>query len=84
MIHYVASVRSQYTHKVMRVEGNFKKKSEFWDYLRSNGYNVRFISTPQNFDEDYKVWSKTILNKDLDPEAARAERIIKLRGADLR
>ena len=47
---YVASVT--YEGKLEIIEREYNNKKDFYTDLRCNGYRIRFISTPENFDCD--------------------------------
>ena len=49
---YVASVRDSETKEIMIIEREYETKKAFMRDLRANGYRIRFISTPEKFDED--------------------------------
>lgn len=49
---YIASVRDKETKKVITIEAEYNTKKEFAIDLRQNGYGIRFISTPEKFDDD--------------------------------
>lgn len=53
---YIASVRDKETRKIQIIEREYARKSDFYEDLRNNGYSVRFISTPEKFDEDCEKW----------------------------
>lgn len=59
---YIASVRDSETKKLMIIEDEYKSKKAFEVDLRGNGYRIRFISTPEKFDEDCEkyneIWEK--------------------------
>lgn len=66
MTTYLASVKWEGNIKVMELEANSMK--ELKKELRSNGYQVRFICLPENFDQacgDYywKLNKKRHINK---------------------
>lgn len=68
MTNYIASVKWEGQIKVMNLEANSMK--ELKKELRANGYQVRFICLPENFDqacEDYywKLQKKNSINKAL-------------------
>jgi hypothetical protein len=50
MKEYVASVT--FEGKIQTITREYDRKSDFYTDLRGNGYRVRFISTPEKFDED--------------------------------
>lgn len=61
---YVASVRDKMTKKLMIIEQDYNRKSDFYKDLRDNDYSVRFITTPEKFDEDCEKWhERNELNK---------------------
>lgn len=50
---FIASIRDGETKELTIMEHDgYKTKKAFRDDLRGNGYQVRFISTPETFDED--------------------------------
>lgn len=53
---YIASVRDKETKKLMIIESEYDRKSDFYVDLRNNGYSVRFITTEEKFDEDCEKW----------------------------
>ena len=57
---YIASVRDGETKKLMIIEREYESKKAFEADLRGNGYRIRFISTPEKFDEDcrkyHEIW----------------------------
>lgn len=53
---YIASVRDKETKKLMLIEREYDRKSDFYNDLRNSGYSVRFITTEENFDEDCEKW----------------------------
>lgn len=59
---YIASVRDSETKKIMIIEREYETKKAFMSDLRCNGYRVRFISTPEKFDEDcekyHMIWEQ--------------------------
>ena len=63
---YIASVRDKETKKIQIIEGEYKNIASFREILYGNGYSVRFITTPEKFDEACENWywacekSKTI------------------------
>lgn len=66
MTKYLASVKDNGEIKIM--EGEYPSMKEFKKDLRANGYKVRFICLPENFDqacEDYywKLNKKRHINK---------------------
>lgn len=59
---YIAAVT--FEGKLEIIEREYDRKSDFYTDLRANGYRVRFISTPEKFDEDCeKYHSRCELNK---------------------
>ena len=48
---YVASVRDKETKKILLIEREYNKKKEFEIDLKMNGYAIRFITTPDKFNE---------------------------------
>ena len=63
---YIASVRDKETRKIQIIEAEYKNAAAFREDLYGNGYSVRFITTPEKFDEACENWywacekSKTI------------------------
>lgn len=53
---YIASVRDKETKKLMLIEREYDRKSDFYSDLRNNGYSVRFITTEEKFDKDCEKW----------------------------
>lgn len=53
---YVAAVTFEGKRKIITSEYN--RKSDFYTDLRNNGYRVRFISTPEKFDEDCEKYNE--------------------------
>lgn len=53
---YIASVRNKQTKELMTITREYETKKEFEEDLRGNGYSIRFISTPEKFDEDCAKW----------------------------
>lgn len=53
---YIASVRDKETKKLMIIEREYNNKKDFERDLRGNGFSIRFISTPEKFDEDCEKW----------------------------
>lgn len=54
---YVASVRDKETKKLMIIEREYDRKADFESDLRGNGFAIRFISTPEKFDEDCEKYA---------------------------
>lgn len=66
MTKYIASVK--YEGKIQIMEKEYSSMKQFKKDLRANGYQVRFICLPENFDqacEDYfyKLETKRYVNK---------------------
>lgn len=56
---YIASVRDKETKKLMIIERDcYSRKKDFEQDLRSNGYSIRFIATPDKFDEAAEKWHR--------------------------
>lgn len=78
---YIASVRDSETKKLMNIEREYKSKKAFEVDLRANGYRIRFISTPEKFDEDcekyYEIWetNKRVKNAIYAEHKKSAERM---------
>ena len=53
---YVASVRDTETNEVKVIESDYPNKKNFAFDLRHNGYSVRFIATPETFDNECIKW----------------------------
>jgi hypothetical protein len=53
---YIASVRDKETKKLMLIEREYDRKADFESDLRCNGYAIRFITTPDKFDEACEKW----------------------------
>lgn len=49
---YIASVRNKITKKIEIITKEYHTKKEFAEDLRFNGYRIRFITTPEKFDDD--------------------------------
>jgi len=49
---YKAFVKSKETGELTIIESEYTSKKDFARDLRANGYAVKFISTPEKFDED--------------------------------
>lgn len=60
MKHYIASVTLDGELKIMRA--GYNRKQDFYNDLRANGYRVRFISTPENFDADCEKYNERCEN----------------------
>ena len=48
---YIACVRDKATKKIEVIEKDYDNKKDFEIDLRCNGYRIRFITTPEKFDE---------------------------------
>lgn len=57
---YVAFVRDSKTKQLMVIEREYPTKKAFAEDLRGNGYRIRFISTPEKFDEDCEKYHEAI------------------------
>lgn len=44
--------------KLELIEREYKTKKEFREDLRNNGFRIRFISTPDNFDKDCEKYGE--------------------------
>lgn len=53
---FVASVRDKKSREIKIIERDYERKSDFYNDLRGNGYSVRFITTPDKFDEACEKW----------------------------
>lgn len=53
---FVASVRDKKSREIKIIEREYERKSDFYNDLRGNGYSVRFITTPDKFDEACEKW----------------------------
>lgn len=53
---YIASVRDKETKEIMLIEREYKNKKDFEIDLRMSGYSIRFITTPDKFDEACDKW----------------------------
>lgn len=53
---YIASVRDKETKQIQLIEREYKNMAEFKTDLYANGYSVRFITTPEKFDEACENW----------------------------
>lgn len=53
---YIASVRNKDTKELMLIEREYDKKKDFEIDLRMNGFSIRFITTPDKFDEACEKW----------------------------
>lgn len=71
MTKYIASVKDRETKKVELIEREYDSKKGFETDLRTNGYAVRFISTPEKFDEDCEKFAKQL---ELKRNVAKAKR----------
>lgn len=59
---YIAAVT--FEGKLKIIESEYNRKSDFYTDLRANGYRVRFISTPEKFDDDCEKYHNACeLNK---------------------
>ena len=54
---YIASVRDKRTKKIEIIEREYPSAAAFRSDLYSNGYSVRFITTPDKFDEACEKWN---------------------------
>lgn len=57
MKHYIASVRDKETKKIVIIERDYPNVAAFKSDLYGNGYSVRFITTPDKFDEACEKWN---------------------------
>lgn len=57
---YVAFVRDSETKELMVIEREYPTKKAFAEDLRGNGYRIRFISTPEKFDEDCEKYHEAV------------------------
>ena len=55
---YVALVKDKSTGKFEILTYDYHSKKDFAIDIRANGYAVRFISTPEKFDEDCEKWNR--------------------------
>lgn len=53
---YIASVRDKETKKIQIIEDEYPSATAFRSDLYGNGYSVRFITTPDKFDEACEKW----------------------------
>lgn len=53
---YVASVRNKVTKNLEVIKSDYPNKKSFATDLRHNGYAVRFIATPDAFDNECLKW----------------------------
>ena len=58
MTTYIASVRDKETKELQLITKEYERKSDFYEDLRMNGYSVRFITTPEKFDEDCEKYAE--------------------------
>lgn len=76
---YIASVRNKDTKELMLIEREYDKKKDFEIDLRMNGFSIRFITTPDKFDEACEKWYQACeqsklrhkVRHDLDKEQAK-------------
>lgn len=55
---YVAAVTLE--GKIQIIEKEYPTKKAFAEDLRGNGYRIRFISTPEKFDEDCEKYHEAV------------------------
>lgn len=70
-VEYVASVRNKETKEIEVVRGQYSNRTEFYVWLRANGYTVRYVSTEKNFEIDGKKYRKACDKVKADRKAAR-------------
>lgn len=54
---YIASVRDKETKKIVIIEREYPNAAAFRSDLHGNGYSIRFITTPDKFDEACEKWN---------------------------
>jgi hypothetical protein len=52
----IASVRNKETREIEVIEKEYETKKAFERDLKGNGYSIRFIATPEKFDEACYKW----------------------------
>lgn len=56
---YMACVRDKITKKIEIITMDYPTKKAFAEDIRANGYGIRFISTPEKFDEDCEKYHRS-------------------------
>lgn len=60
---YIASVRCVATGEVRDIWGDYPNKQIFGAYLRSNGWYVQFITTPEGYQESYQRYCAKLVRQ---------------------
>ena len=74
---YKAFVKSKETGELTIIESEYTSKKDFARDLRANGYAVKFISTPEKFDEDSENYNRELKRRKNVREAMKQHKASK-------